>query len=149
MKVNLLGWVLSVALVAAAPCWAEEKLEKVYVGVAGLSGALAHAFIPKDTGLYEKYGLDVDLVFFQGGTQGVQSLIAGGVQFVITSGSEIIAARTAGSDATMIAGYMNTVPYSIVADKRISRFEDLKGGKAAISISTSVCVDTKPTGCPS
>ena len=29
---------------------AQEKLEKIYVGVAGLSGALAHAFIPKDSG---------------------------------------------------------------------------------------------------
>lgn len=43
--------------------YAQEKLEKIVVGVAGLSGALAHAFIPKDAGLYEKYGLDVDLVF--------------------------------------------------------------------------------------
>jgi NitT/TauT family transport system substrate-binding protein len=120
-------------LAFASTSLAQEKLEKIYVGVAGLSGALAHAFIPKDTGLYEKYGLDVDLVFFQGGTQGVQSLIAGGVQFVITSGSELIAARTAGADTTIIAGYMNTVPYSIVVDKRIGRFENLKGGKAAIS----------------
>jgi ABC-type nitrate/sulfonate/bicarbonate transport system substrate-binding protein len=134
MKLNgFAGLVLSVMLAFAAPCLAQEKPEKIYVGVAGLSGALAHAFIPKDSGLYEKYGLDVDLVFFQGGTQGVQSLIAGGVQFNISSGSEIIAARIAGSDATMIAGYMNTVPYSIVAERRISRFEDLKGGKAAIS----------------
>lgn len=31
--------------------------KKNIVGVAGLSGALAHAFIPKDAGLYEKYGL--------------------------------------------------------------------------------------------
>ena len=44
---------------------AQEKLEKVYVGVAGLSGALAHAFIPKDSGLYEKHGLDVELIFFR------------------------------------------------------------------------------------
>ncbi len=43
---------------------AQEKPVKLYVGVAGLSGALAHAFIPKDSGLYEKYGLDVDLIFF-------------------------------------------------------------------------------------
>ena len=134
MKLNgFAGLALAVMLAVTAPCSGQEKLEKIYVGVAGLSGALAHAFIPKDSGLYEKYGLDVDLVFFQGGTQGVQSLIAGGVQFIISSGSEIIAAWTAGSDTTIIAGYMNTVPYSIVADKRIARFEDLKGGKAAIS----------------
>ena len=89
--VPILALTLSLALVQGSG--AQEKLEKLYVGVAGLSGALAHAFIPKDAGLYEKYGLDVDLVFFQGGTQGVQSLIAGGVQFIVSSGSETIAAR--------------------------------------------------------
>jgi len=112
---------------------AQEKLEKVYVGVAGLSGALAHAFIPKDSGLYEKHGLDVELIFFQGGTQAIQATLAGGVQVVVTAGPEIIGARLAGSDMTMIAGYMNTLPYSIVTAKNITRFEQLKGTKAAIS----------------
>jgi ABC-type nitrate/sulfonate/bicarbonate transport system substrate-binding protein len=90
--------VASVALVVmqlASVCPAQEKLEKIYVGVAGMSGALAHAFIPKDSGLYEKYGLDVELIFFQGGTQGLQALLAGGLQFTISSGSETIGARFA------------------------------------------------------
>ncbi len=132
------GTVLTLAIVAAywplsGSAYGQEKLEKVYVGVAGLSGALAHAFIPKDTGLYEKYGLDVELIFFQGGTQAIQATLAGGVQMVVTAGPEIITARVAGSDMTMIAGYMNTLPYSIVAAKNITKFEQLKGTKAAIS----------------
>ncbi len=112
---------------------AQDKLEKIYVGVAGLSGALAHAFMPKDSGLYEKYGLDAELIFFQGGTQAIQAALAGGVQMVVTAGPEIINARVAGSDMIMIAGYMNTLPYSIVADKKITKFEQLKGTKTAIS----------------
>jgi ABC-type nitrate/sulfonate/bicarbonate transport system substrate-binding protein len=64
---------------------ADERPEKLYVGVAGLSGALAHAFVPKDSGLYEKYGLDVELIFFQGGTQAIQAALAGGVQMVVTA----------------------------------------------------------------
>ncbi len=113
--------------------YAQGKLEKVVVGVAGLSGPLAHAFIPKDSGLYEKYGLDVDLVFFQGGTQLIQATIAGGVNFAVTAGPEIINGRLSGSDLTMILGYMNTLPYSIATAKNVTKFEQLKGGKAAIS----------------
>jgi len=124
---------LFLAALPLAHAHADEKLEKIYVGVAGLSGALAHAFIPKDSGLYEKYGLDAELIFFQGGTQAIQAALAGGVQMVVTAGPEIINARVAGSDMIMIAGYMNTLPYSIVADKKITRFEQLKGTKAAIS----------------
>ena len=122
-----------VAVLPAVNGRADEKPEKIYVGVAGLSGALAHAFVPKDTGLYEKYGLDAELIFFQGGTQAIQAALAGGVQIVVTAGPEIINARVAGSDMIMIAGYMNTLPYSIVADKKITKFEQLKGTKAAIS----------------
>ena len=124
-------WVLAIA--QGSLTQAQEKLEKILVGVAGLSGALAHAFIPKDAGLYEKYGLDVDLVFFQGGTQAIQATLSGGLQLAVTAGPEIIHARASGSDMTMIAGYMNTMPYSIVADKNITKFEQLKGTKAAIS----------------
>ncbi|MBI3001853.1 MAG: ABC transporter substrate-binding protein [Deltaproteobacteria bacterium] len=122
---------LSVFLGATAH--AQQKLEKVIVGVAGLSGPLAHAFIPKDSGLYEKYGLDADLVFFQGGTQLIQATIAGSVNFAVTAGPEIINARVGGSDVIMILGYMNTLPYSIVAAKNITKFEQLRGGTAAIS----------------
>ena len=135
MRSKVLSTTLFVIL-ALLPCangHADEKLEKLYVGVAGLSGALAHAFIPKDSGLYEKYGLDAELIFFQGGTQAIQAALAGGVQIVVTAGPEIINARVAGSDMIMIAGYMNTLPYSIVADKKITKFEQLKGTKAAIS----------------
>jgi hypothetical protein len=101
-------WVLAIA--QGSLTQAQEKLEKILVGVAGLSGALAHAFIPKDAGLYEKYGLDVDLVFFQGGTQAIQATLSGGLQLAVTAGPEIIHARASGSDMTMIAGYMNTMP---------------------------------------
>lgn len=133
LKVTLAAFAALFCFLVTVPARAQEKLEKVYVGVAGLSGALAHAFIPKDTGLYEKYGLDVELIFFQGGTQAIQATLAGGVQMVVTAGPEIITARVAGGDMTMIAGYMNTLPYSIVATKNITKFEQLKGTKAAIS----------------
>ena len=53
-------------------------------------------WISYEAGHFKKYGLDVDLVFFQGGTQGVQSLISGGVQIIVSSGSEIAAASVAG-----------------------------------------------------
>jgi len=57
------------------------------------------------------FAVVVELIFFQDGTQAIQATLAGGVQMVVTAGPEIIGARIAGSDMTMIAGYMNTLPY--------------------------------------
>lgn len=113
--------------------YSQEKLEKIVFGVNGLSGPSAHGFIPKDSGLYEKYGLDVELVFFQAGTQLTQATLAGGVKIALTGGPEVVNARAGGSDMTIILGYMNTLPYSIVVDKNITKFEQLKGKSAAIS----------------
>jgi hypothetical protein len=112
--VPILALTLSLALVQGSG--AQEKLEKLYVGVAGLSGALAHAFIPKDAGLYEKYGLDVDLVFFQGGTRGaVADRGRGALHRFIGIGT--IAGQGRGRRCHDGSRLHNTVPYSIVADK--------------------------------
>ncbi|HWH79305.1 MAG TPA: ABC transporter substrate-binding protein [Candidatus Binatus sp.] len=132
-KLWRLSLILGLSVFLSATAVAQDKLDKIIVGVAGLSGPLAHAFIPKDSGLYEKYGLNVELVFFQGGTQLVQATVAGSVKFAVTAGPEIINARVGGSDMTMIMGYMNTLPYSIVAAKNVTSFAQLKSGRAAIS----------------
>jgi ABC-type nitrate/sulfonate/bicarbonate transport system substrate-binding protein len=63
--------------------YSQEKLEKIVFGVNGLSGPSAHGFVPKDSGLYEKYGLDVELVLFQAGTQLTQATLAGGVKIAL------------------------------------------------------------------
>ena len=70
---KIAAWLFALGLLVwlcAPVIQAQEKPVKLYVGVAGLSGALAHAFIPKDSGLYEKYGLDVELIFFSRGNPG-------------------------------------------------------------------------------
>jgi hypothetical protein len=97
-----------VLIVAAFALWpaaasAQEKLEKLYVGVAGLSGALAHAFIAQDSGLYAKHGLYRRLDLFSGRLSG--DPISAGRRCSVGRDRrpEVIAARVAGSDATMIA----------------------------------------------
>jgi len=87
--------------------------------------------------------LNLLLDFFQDGTQAIQSTLAGGVQMVVAAGPEIISARVAGSDMTMIAGYMNTLPYSIVAGKNIVKYEQLKVTKLrsadSVQLQTWLC----------
>lgn len=71
--------------------------------------------------------------FFPGRNAGDSGNLIRGLQLAVTAGPEIINARVSGSEMIMIAGYMNTMPYSIVTDKNIVKFEQLKGTKTAIS----------------
>lgn len=91
--------------------------------------------------------------FFPGRNAGDSGNLIRGLQLAVTAGPEIINARVSGSEMIMIAGYMNTMPYSIVTDKNIVKFEQLKGTKTAISrfgstseLAVRVCPGEKRTG---
>jgi len=110
-----------------------QETTTTVVGIGGLSGNLIHSFIARDTGLFQKYGVDARLVVFQGGSLLAQALIAGEVKFSINAGTVTIASRSAGADTIYVASYMNTLPYKLVAAKGITRMEQLKGKRIAIS----------------
>ena len=105
----------------------------VVVGVAGMSASLIHPFVARDAGFFQKYGLDARLVLFEGGSLLAQAAMAGEVKFSVTSGPVTIASRSAGADTIVVAGYINTLPYNLVTAKDITKLEQLKGKKIAIS----------------
>jgi NitT/TauT family transport system substrate-binding protein len=105
----------------------------VIVGVAGMSAALIHPFVAKDSGQFQKYGVDARLVLFEGGSLLAQAAMAGETKISVTSGPVTIASRSAGADTIVIAGYINTLPYNLVTAKSITSLDQLKGKKIAIS----------------
>jgi NitT/TauT family transport system substrate-binding protein len=105
----------------------------VVVGVAGMSASLIHPFVARDAGLFQKHGIDARLVLFEGGSLLAQAAMAGEVKFSVTSGPVTIASRSAGADTIVVAGYINTLPYNLVTAKDITKLEQLKGKKIAIS----------------
>lgn len=92
-----------------------RALQQTIVGIAGLAGNLIHPYVARDAGLFQKYGIDPRLVVFEGGSLLAQAALAGEVQFSITAGTVTIASRSQGADTIVVAGYMNVLPYSIVA----------------------------------
>ena len=106
---------------------------KFTTGVAGPAINLVYAHLTKDTGLWQKYGLDTRLVVFESGSILAQAALSGEVRFAISSGPATIASRTQGADNIILAAMVNILPYSIVAAKNITRWDQLKGKKIAIS----------------
>ena len=49
---------------------------RINVGYSAISGNALPAWIAKDAGIFEKNGLDVQLVYFTGGTTAVMALIS-------------------------------------------------------------------------
>jgi ABC-type nitrate/sulfonate/bicarbonate transport system substrate-binding protein len=54
---------------------AQAQLTKINVGYSAISGDALPAWLAKDAGIFERNGLDVQLVFFTGGTTAVMALV--------------------------------------------------------------------------
>jgi NitT/TauT family transport system substrate-binding protein len=111
---------------------AESKILSAYISDS--PSASVPAWIAKDTGIFKKYGLDIDLVFIDGSTRGIQSLLAGDLSFTEAVGTSAINGRIAGGDIAIVNGVVNTLPYYVIGKPIIKSREDLKGRTAAVHI---------------
>ncbi len=115
-----------------APLSAQEKVRLAYISDS--PGSSAPYWIAKEAGLYKKHGLDVDLIFINGSTRGVQSLIAGDLEFAGAVGTSAINGKLAGGDILIVDSLVNTLPYYIIGKPEIKSPEDLKGRTLATHI---------------
>ena len=110
-----------------------HSAEPMIVGVAGPAINMVYSFVARDAGLFQKYGLDVRIVVFDAGSILAQAALSGEVKVAVSSGPATIASRTQGADTIIIAACVNTLPYSLVAAKGITKWDQIKGKKIAIS----------------
>lgn len=114
-------------LMFAPSVWAQEKkLEPLVVSYASVSGSRAPLWIAKETGLFEKYGLDGKPIFVPAGYPSISALISGDVQFIATGGSVVAAASAQGAPMVMVAT-LGSIAYKLMVHPSISSLKDLKG----------------------
>ena len=102
-------------------------LDKINVSYGAISGSMAQTWVAKEAKLFEKHGLDVNLVYISGGPRSIMSLIGGSVQFVNHSGMPALEAYQRGADTALLATPMNQLEHSLVVQKNITNTEQLRG----------------------
>jgi NitT/TauT family transport system substrate-binding protein len=112
---------------------AAQKLSTVRIGIEAPAGTNSHYHVTKAAGLFQKYGLNMELIAFPGGTVGMQSLIAGDIHFATQDGVATLTANLRGANIFFVAGMINTFPFSILARSDIKAPADLRGKKIVIS----------------
>jgi NitT/TauT family transport system substrate-binding protein len=110
-----------------------RSADSIIVGVAGPAINMVYSFVARDAGFLSKYGLDARIVVFDAGSILAQAALAGEVKISVSSGPATIASRSQGADSIIVAACVNILPYSIVAAKGITDWDQLKGKKIAIS----------------
>jgi NitT/TauT family transport system substrate-binding protein len=134
MKALLGGLAVLTALVLAP--WkasgADTKAQMAYISDSPSSSV--PYWVARDAGLFRKHGLDLDLIFINGSTRGIQSLIAGDLDFTGAVGTSAINGRLAGGDIYIVNSLVNTLPYYLIGKPEIRSPEDLRGRSAAVHI---------------
>lgn len=104
----------------------ERKLEPLTISYASVSGTRAPLWIAKDLRLFEKYGLDGNLVYIASGVVSVNALLGGSVQVIAASGSSAVGAAARGAPIAIIAS-LGPIAYKLIAHPSITSIQGLKG----------------------
>ena len=98
-----------------------------------VSGEFSQAYIAQKKGFFEKYGLSVELIYFQGGSQVIQAMLGGDVPLTVTAGPEGVVAKLQGADIALLSANNPTMHFSLFVSPEIKKATDLHGKTAGVS----------------
>ncbi len=108
-----------------------QELKKIKIGYPAISYNQIHIWVAKEAGLFKKYGLDAEIIFFRGGQIATQALVAGDPP-IVNIGT-VVQANLQGHDVVLIASSESAYNYSVVSRPAISKIEQLKGKRLGVS----------------
>ncbi len=114
------------------PATARAQSPKITVSYSADTPANLPVFTAKETGIFSKNGLDVQLVRIAGNVA-VMALIAGESPISQVGGSAVVTSNLAGSDAVVIASGVVATDFVFVSQKDIKTARQLKGGVLGVS----------------
>jgi NitT/TauT family transport system substrate-binding protein len=106
--------------------------ERTRMSFAGQAAHFATVWVAKDTGLFEKYGIDAEVTFLPS-RQASTALVTGDVDYGFFSGRTVVELRAQGTDAVAVAGPILKVFQSIIVQPDIRQPADLRGKKMAVT----------------
>jgi NitT/TauT family transport system substrate-binding protein len=124
---------LALIFSSSGDAWSQRNLPTVRIGIEAPAGTNSHYYVSKQLGLFQKHGINIELISFPGGTVGLQALFAGDIQFATADGVAGLSANLRGANLYFVAGMINTFPFSILSRPEIRTPQELRGKKIVIS----------------
>ena len=109
------------------------QLTKVTVGYSAIGAVHFPAWMAKESGIFRNNSLDVQLVYFTGGTTAVMALVSRDAPIIQMAGPAIVSAGIRGADTVMIAAGFVTADQWLMSRPDTKTAEQLKGGSVAIT----------------
>jgi NitT/TauT family transport system substrate-binding protein len=129
---RLIALIMIVSLTAASNLPA-QSLKKVRWGQTSIGASQWIPWIAKDMKIYEKNGLDMEIILLRGSGQTSQAMIGGSIFASPVTTATLMTANLSGADLTTVAHTVAAVQGKMLVKPEIRRPEDLKGKKVASS----------------
>lgn len=117
---------------AATAAGAEATGLKLRLALAGIEPGLSGVWMAKEKGFFEEEHLEVELVNFAGGSEGIFALASGDLPVTVVGGPAAARGMVAGLDIRFVAELVDHLPYSLSVSSRINSPADLAGKRFAI-----------------
>src|SRR5579875_598390 len=117
------------AVAAATPPLARGRVRAAH---STISGSVAPLWLAREFGLWERYGLEVELTNISGTPVIMAALISGEVQFAQTSGDAALSVQAREPEVLSILNTVGAVSHRMMVGPSISRVEDLRGKRLGV-----------------
>jgi NitT/TauT family transport system substrate-binding protein len=126
-----LGFVRRVGLAALTAilftCAAARAQTRMTVAYSSIGPMATGVWMAKDSGAFDKYGLQADIILITSGPVAVQSLIGGDLHAVSAASNAVINAILNGAPIIAVGGTANKPYHRLFVQPEINRLEDLRG----------------------
>lgn len=121
---QILFAVMVIIATSTKPAWSAELIP-LRATYASIGGAFAPLWLAQDKGLFNKYGLAVDLKYMLSAT-GTQALLSGSVD-IVNPATELVEAGLGGARVAFIIGILNRAVLSVYSKPELKQPADLRG----------------------
>ncbi len=104
-----------------------SRLPQLKVAVSTATPHNTPLWVARDKKIFEKHGVDVQLLFVMGGALVSQMLVSGEIQVAANAPAALLSLIANGVDIAMFLGISNTSPFSLITQPNIKTAADLRG----------------------
>src|SRR5689334_15430637 len=121
-----------ILLLLAAPLQAAERT-KLILGYSTTGPTAVGLWMAKDSGAFDKYGVDPNFIFISSSPVMVPALIGGDVQAAVAGANAVIAAVLGGAGLVSVASLANRPYLRLWVHPEVNRIEELRGKTFGVS----------------
>ena len=142
MRVYIKSAVFSLLFFVLA-CWVNPAQSAEYaipgprdsltISYSAISPSFGALWVAKETGIFDRNGLDTRLIFIQSSPTNIQALLNNDIQISVSGSVGVVNSALAGLDLIFIGGMYQSMLYHLIGDISIKTPKDLKGKKVGVS----------------